>query len=167
MGIGLFFGILDFIASAIIENRRRNRAIREGFADNPNGVVDMSSMWLLVHLSLLGIAEAFNTIGQSEFYYSEFPRTMSSIGSSLYSLGMGVGNLVASLIVSVVDDVSSRGGGGSWVNDNPNKGHYDWYFWVLTVMSGVNFVYYLVCSWAYGPSARTGPLEEKLLDERE
>ncbi|KAI9107807.1 hypothetical protein K1719_021143 [Acacia pycnantha] len=156
MGIGLFFGVLDLVASAIIENKRRNTAIRHGFADNPKGVVDMSAMWLLVHLGLVGIAEAFNAIGQSEFYYSEFPRTMSSIGSSLYCLGMGMGNLMAALILSIVDGVTSRGGKQSWVSSNLNKGHYDWYFWVLAVIGAVNFVYYLVCSWAYGPSARTG-----------
>ncbi|XP_054782188.1 protein NRT1/ PTR FAMILY 1.2-like [Prosopis cineraria] len=165
MGIGLFFGILDLIASAIIENKRRTKAIRQGFADNPKGVVDMSAMWLLVHLSLVGIAEAFNVIAQSEFYYSEFPRTMSSIGSSLYSLGMGLGNLMASLILSIVDGVTSRGGRQSWVGRNLNKGHYDWYFWVLAAISVVNFVYYLVCSWAYGPSARTGSVEEERSEE--
>ena len=165
MGIGLFFGILDLIASAIIENKRRNKAIKEGFANNPKGVIDMSAMWLLVHLCLVGIAEAFNAIGQSEFYYSEFPRTMSSIGSSLYSLAMGMGNLMASLILSIVDEVTSRGGRQSWVGSNLNKGHYDWYFWVLTVIAVVNFVYYLVCSWAYGPSARTGSVEENSEEE--
>ncbi|XP_028796549.1 protein NRT1/ PTR FAMILY 1.2-like [Neltuma alba] len=167
MGIGLFFGILDLIASAIIERKRRTAAIRQGFADNPKGVVDMSAMWLLVHLALVGIAEAFNVIGQSEFYYSEFPRTMSSIGSSLYSLGMGMGNLMASLILSIVDGVTSRGGRHSWVSSNLNKGHYDWYFWVLAGIGGVNFVYYLVCAWAYGPSARTGSVDEEERNEVE
>ncbi|KAF7843369.1 protein NRT1/ PTR FAMILY 1.2-like [Senna tora] len=131
IGIGLVFCVLDFIASALIENKRRKKAIGEGFAENPNGVVDMSAMWLLVHHALMGMGEAFNAIGQSEFYYAEFPRTMSSIGSALYSLGMGVGNLMASVIVNVVDGVSSRGGRESWVSDNLNKGRYDLYFWVL------------------------------------
>lgn len=118
-------------------------------------------MWLLVHHALMGVAEAFNAIGQSELYYSEFPRTMSSIGSSLYSVGMGVGNLAASVIMSVVDEVSSRGGRRSWVDDNLNRGRYDLYFWVLAVIGGLNFGYYLVCSWAYGPSGRTASMEEE------
>lgn len=56
---------------------------------------------------------------------------MSSIATSLYSLGAALGNLVASLIVSIVDDVTSRDGKESWVSDNINKGHYDKYYWLL------------------------------------
>ncbi|XP_020228336.1 protein NRT1/ PTR FAMILY 1.2 [Cajanus cajan] len=153
IGIGLVFSCLDFIASAVVEGIRRRKAISEGYINNPNAVLDMSAMWLLPHNILCGIAEAFNTIGQSEFYYSEFPSSMSSIAASLFGLGSAVGNLVASLIVSIVDNVTSRGGKESWVSDNINKGRYDKYYWLLAIMSVVNILYYLVCSWAYGPSA--------------
>ncbi|KAG2397275.1 Protein NRT1/ PTR FAMILY 1.2 [Vigna angularis] len=50
---------------------------------------------------------------------------MSSIAASLFSLGSVVGNLVASLILNIVDDITSKGGKQSWVSDNINKGHYD------------------------------------------
>ncbi|BAT96574.1 hypothetical protein LR48_Vigan345s000700 [Vigna angularis] len=53
---------------------------------------------------------------------------MSSIAASLFSLGSVVGNLVASLILSIVDDITSKGGKQSWVSDNINKGHYDKYY---------------------------------------
>ncbi|KAL2332359.1 hypothetical protein Fmac_019940 [Flemingia macrophylla] len=161
IGIGLVFSCLDFVASAIVESIRRRKAISEGYLDNPNEVLDMSAMWLLPHNILCGIAEAFNTIGQSEFYYSEFPSSMSSIAASLFGVGSAVGNLVASLIVSVVDDVTSRGGKESWVSDNINKGRYDKYYWLLAIMSVVNALYYLVCSWAYGPSAEEALKQEE------
>ncbi|TKY48179.1 NRT1/ PTR FAMILY 1.2 [Spatholobus suberectus] len=161
IGIGLFFSILDFVASAIVESIRRRKAIREGYIDNPEAVLDMSAMWLIPHNVLCGIGEAFNAIGQSEFYYSEFPSSMSSIAASLFSLGSAVGNLVASLIVNIVDNVTSRGGKESWVSDNINKGHYDKYYWLLAIMSVVNILYYLVCSWAYGPSAEEALKKEE------
>ena len=161
MGIGLFFSFLDFVASAVVESIRRRKAIREGYINNPEAVLDMSAMWLIPHNILCGIAEAFNAIGQSEFYYSEFPSSMSSIAASLFSLGSAVGNLVASLILSIVDDITSRGGKESWVSDNINKGHYDKYYWLLAIMSVVNILYYLVCSWAYGPSAEPASKKEE------
>ncbi|MED6204808.1 hypothetical protein PIB30_012309 [Stylosanthes scabra] len=152
MGIGLFFCFLDMVVSAVVENTRRRKAIREGFIDNPEAVLDMSAMWLIPHNVLNGMAEAFNAIGQSEFYYSEFPRSMSSIAAALYSLGSAIGNLIASLIFSIVDNVTSKGGEESWVSDNINKAHYDKYYWVLAIMGALNLVYYLVCNWAYGPT---------------
>ncbi|XP_057724150.1 protein NRT1/ PTR FAMILY 1.2-like [Arachis stenosperma] len=152
MGIGLFFCFLDLVVSAVVENIRRRKAIREGYIDNPEAVLDMSAMWLIPHNVLNGIAEAFNAIGQSEFYYTEFPRSMSSIAAALFSFGSAIGNLLASLIFSIVDDITSRKGKQSWVSDNINKGHYDKYYWVLAIMGAVNMVYYLVCNWAYGPT---------------
>ncbi|XP_052108311.1 protein NRT1/ PTR FAMILY 1.2-like [Arachis duranensis] len=152
MGIGLFFCFLDLVVSAVVENIRRRKAIREGYIDNPEAVLNMSAMWLIPHNVLNGIAEAFNAIGQSEFYYTEFPRSMSSIAAALFSLGSAIGNLLASLIFSIVDDITSRKGKQSWVSDNINKGHYDKYYWVLAIMGAVNLVYYLVCNWAYGPT---------------
>lgn len=161
IGIGLFFSFLDFVTSAVVESIRRRKAIREGYIDNPEAVLEMSAMWLIPHNILCGIAEAFNAIGQSEFYYSEFPSSMSSIAASLFSLGSAVANLVASLILSIVENITSKGGKQSWVCDNINKGHYDKYYWLLAIMSALNFLYYLVCSWAYGPSAEAASKKEE------
>jgi len=49
----------------------------------------MSAMKLVPQHCLTGLAEGLNLIGQIEFYYSEFPNTMSSIGVSLLALGSG------------------------------------------------------------------------------
>ncbi|CAK9155168.1 unnamed protein product [Ilex paraguariensis] len=118
-------------------------------------------MWLVPQYCLIGLAEAFNAIGQIEFYYTQFPKSMASIGVALFALGMAVGNLVGSLIVKIVNDVSKRGGNVSWVSNNLNKGHYDYYYWVLTILSMANFLYFFLCSWAYGYE------ETKVWDDRD
>lgn len=151
MGIGLFLSCMAMVVSAIVESIRRRKAIREGYLNNAHAVLDMSAMWLVPQYCLNGLAEAFNAIGQTEFYYSEFPKSMSSIAAALFGLGMAVANLLASAILSAVDKLTSRGGKESWVSDNINKGHYDNYYWLLAIMSSVNLLYFLVCSWAYGP----------------
>ncbi|PON88402.1 Proton-dependent oligopeptide transporter [Trema orientale] len=162
MGIGLILSFMAMVVSAVVENIRRKRAIREGFLDNAHAVVGMSAMWLIPQHCLNGLAEAFNGIGQTEFYYSEFPKSMSSIASSLFALGMGVASLLASVILSAVDDLTSRKGKESWVSSNINRGRYDYYYWLLAVMSFVNLLYYLFCSWAYGPCAEQ---RKKVRDE--
>ncbi|KAF3446040.1 hypothetical protein FNV43_RR11218 [Rhamnella rubrinervis] len=137
--------------AAIVEMTRRNIAIKEGYSDNPQAVVHMSAMWLVPQSMLMGFAEAFNFIAQIEFFYAELPRSMSSIASCLFTLGMSAGNLVASLIVNIVNDVTKRGNGVSWVATNINKGHYDYYCWLLAGLSFANLVYFGVCHKAYGP----------------
>ncbi|KAL5850461.1 hypothetical protein ACOSQ4_008474 [Xanthoceras sorbifolium] len=151
MGIGLLFSSLSMASWAIVEGIRRDRAIKEGFSDNPQAVVDVSAMWLLPHFVMDGLAEAFYSAAVNQFFYTEFPKTMSSIATSLIGVGMSVANLVASVILNAVDCVTKIGGNESWVSDNINKGHYDYYLWLLAGFSLANFLYYLACSKTYGP----------------
>ncbi|XVE88868.1 hypothetical protein DITRI_Ditri19aG0103300 [Diplodiscus trichospermus] len=151
MGIGLFLTCTAMIVSAIVENARRRKAIREGFLNNPRAVLDMSAMWLVPQFCLNGLAEAFTAIGQTEFFYSEIPKSMSSIAAALFGLGLAVANLLASVVVSIIDSITSRGGKESWVSNNINKGRIDNYYWVLAILSFINLLYYFVCAWAYGP----------------
>ncbi|KAJ4830760.1 hypothetical protein Tsubulata_020793 [Turnera subulata] len=150
MGAGILVSSASMAAFAMLESVRRAKAIEEGFSDDPKGVVNMSAMWLLPHFMLGGVAEALNVIAQFEFYYNEFPRSMSSIAANLFTLGMSVANMVASLMLSAVDDLSGREG-ESWVLSNINKGHYDYFYWILTSLMLANFIYFLACSMAYGP----------------
>lgn len=101
IGTGLVLSCLAMAVASEVERRRRNTAIQEGFENNKNGVVTMSAWWLVPQHCLTGLAEAFNAIGQIEFYYSQFPKSMSSIAVALLSLGFGMGSLVGSLIVTV------------------------------------------------------------------
>ncbi|CAL0331029.1 unnamed protein product [Lupinus luteus] len=151
MGIGLVISCFASLVAVFVERKRRNLAIREGFINNPKGVVNMSAMWLAPQYCLLGLAEGFNAIGQIEFYYSQFPKTMSSIAVGLFSLGSGMGNLLASLIVKIIKDTTKRGSGSvNWLSSNLNQGHYDYYYAILFILGVVNLVYFFICSWAYG-----------------
>ncbi|PIN00489.1 H+/oligopeptide symporter [Handroanthus impetiginosus] len=147
MGIGIFLSFLAMMVSAIVEGIRRSIAINKGF---PQTYVRMSAMWLIPQNCLSGFAEASNAIAQNEFYFSELPRSMSSIASCLNGIGMSLANLIASLIMNIVDSISKAGGKESWISSNINKGHYDYYYLVLAGISMANMIYFLVCSKAYG-----------------
>ncbi|CAN1218825.1 Protein NRT1/ PTR FAMILY 1.3 [Linum perenne] len=151
LGLGILLSSVSMAALGLVENIRRRKAIEQGVSDNPNALVNMSAMWFLMYYVPFGVAEAFNYIGQNEFYYRELPKSMSSISTTLYQMGLSVSNLVASLILAIVDSVTKRGGNESWVANNINKGHYDYYYWVLGCLCVGNFGYYVCCSKAYGP----------------
>ncbi|CAD5315307.1 unnamed protein product [Arabidopsis thaliana] len=172
MGLGLFMSFLAMAISAMVESFRRKKAISQGYANNSNAVVDISAMWLVPQYVLHGLAEALTAIGQTEFFYTEFPKSMSSIAASLFGLGMAVASLLASVVLNAVNELTSRNGKESWVSDNINKGHYNYYYWVLAIMSFINVIYYVICSWSYGPlvdQVRNGRVngvreEEELID---
>ncbi|XP_018673536.1 protein NRT1/ PTR FAMILY 1.2-like [Musa acuminata AAA Group] len=150
MGIGQVLSCMATAAAAVTEGARRRRAIEQGLADDPQGMVNMSAMWLVPQNCLTGLAEALNLIGQLEFYYSEFPRSMASVAVSLLTLGMGFGNLVSSVITALVNKISGADGGASWLDRNINKGHLDYYYWILTLLGIVNIFYFMACSLVYG-----------------
>lgn len=162
MGIGIIICCIAMAVSGIVESIRREIAIEQGFSDEPEAVVNMSAMWLAPQNILFGVAEAFTAIAQSEFFYTELPKSMSSIASALFILGMSAGNLAASFIMSTVDGITKGADGESWVSSNINKGHYNYYCWLLGCLSFVNFLYFLACSKAYGPckAERNGDLGE-------
>ncbi|KAH0691847.1 hypothetical protein KY289_019205 [Solanum tuberosum] len=152
MGLGIFVSCMSMVVSGIIEHIRQRRAISEGLLNNSQGLVKMSAMWLIIPNSLSGIAEALNAIGATEFYYSDLPKSMSSIASALLVLGKAVANLLASVILSAVDKYTKGEGKESWISSNINKGHYEYYYWLLALMTGFNLLYFVVCCWQYGPS---------------
>ncbi|KAJ9537480.1 hypothetical protein OSB04_030213 [Centaurea solstitialis] len=151
MGIGLVISTVAMVISAIVEDIRRKKAIEEGLLNDPQLVVKMSAMWLVPQYCLHGLAEAFSAIGQNEFYYSELPKSMSSTAASLFLVGMAVANLLASGILSAVENLTKTSSGEGWIATNINRGRYDRYYWVLALMSFGNLFYFVACSWAYGP----------------
>ncbi|XP_043704081.1 protein NRT1/ PTR FAMILY 1.2-like [Telopea speciosissima] len=139
MGIGILVSVSAMVVSAGVERVRRR-------------VVNMSAMWLVPQQCLLGLAEAINAVAQVEFYYSHFSKNMASLAMGIFTLGMAAGNLVGSLIVKIVDEITKRGGKESWVSSNPNMGHYDYYYWLLAILCSIDFLYFLFCCWVYGLS---------------
>ncbi|OMO91055.1 Proton-dependent oligopeptide transporter family [Corchorus olitorius] len=150
MGNGLLFTCAAMVSAGIAEYIRRGIAVKEGHSDEPQALVPMSALWVMPYYLFCGLSEAFGAIPQYEFYFSELPKTISSIASSLYLLGSFAGSMVSSFIMDAVDDISKRGG-ESWLSSNINKGHYDYYYWFIAGLGVLNFMYYLACSKAYGP----------------
>ncbi|CAN1218824.1 Protein NRT1/ PTR FAMILY 1.2 [Linum perenne] len=143
MGSGILFSSLAMVALAIVESFRRH-----------DGGTTMSAMWLMPYFVLLGLAEGLNATAQSEFYYNELPKSMSSIATSLWGMALSGASLASSLIVSAVDEVTAED--GSWTSSDIDKGHYDYFYWLLASISFGNFVYYLGCSKAYGDCVGRG-----------
>ncbi|KAF3791628.1 NRT1-PTR FAMILY 2-11 protein [Nymphaea thermarum] len=135
MGIGLVLCVISMVVSGIVEARRRRLAVSEGIL--------MSSLWLIPQFAIAGLAEAFNIIGQVEFYYKQFPENMRSVSGSFLFLGMAAGNYMSSLFVSVVHKTTGHGRHENWLNENLNHGRLDFFYYVIAGCGVVNFVYFI------------------------
>ncbi|WZZ22601.1 hypothetical protein YC2023_123988 [Brassica napus] len=146
MGAGIAISVLCISTLAIVEYVRRKRAREEG------GTM-LSAMWLLPYMLLGGISEALISIAQNEFFYSELPKSMSSVATTLSGLNMAAASLVSSWIFTAVDTATCR----SWITEDINEGHLDYYYWLMTAFSLLNVVYFVWCSKAYAKLMTKAP----------
>ncbi|CAI0424308.1 unnamed protein product [Linum tenue] len=83
-----------------------------------------------------------------EFFYDQAPDAMRSLCSALSLTTVALGNYLSTLLVTVVTDVTTKGGKLGWIPDNLNRGHLDYFYWLLAILSLVNFFVYLwIAKW--------------------
>lgn len=152
IGIGLGVSILSVAWAAIFEKYRRNYAIKNEFeASFLTPMPNLSAYWLLIQYCLIGVAEVFCIVGLLEFLYEEAPDAMKSIGSAYAALAGGLGCFFATFINSVVKSATGNSDKRqeSWLSQNINTGKFDYFYWVLTALSLVNFCIFLYSAHRY------------------
>ncbi|KAK9159247.1 hypothetical protein Scep_005821 [Stephania cephalantha] len=145
LGIGFAIQVL-VIAFASATEHRRMQVIKKNMVFGAKDIVPMNIFWLLPQYVLLGIADVFSAIGLLEFFYDQSPEEMQSLGTTFFTSGLGVGNFLNSLLVTIVDKVTGHGGKKSWISNNLNHSHLDYYYGFLLVVSVVNLGAFLVVS---------------------
>lgn len=148
MGIGLLISVLCMSAAALVEIRRLQLAKDLGLV-NEAVAVPLNILWQIPQYFLLGAAEVFTFIGQLEFFYDQSPDAMRSLCSALSLLTTALGNYLSSFILTVVTSITTQGGKPGWIPDNLNKGHLDYFFWLLAGLSFLNLVIYIFCAKVY------------------
>uniref|UniRef100_A0A5B6YHU2 Uncharacterized protein n=1 Tax=Davidia involucrata TaxID=16924 RepID=A0A5B6YHU2_DAVIN len=148
LGIGFIIQTIA-IAIAFAVEVRRMHVIRVQHLAGTKEIVPMSIFWLLPQYVLLGIADVFNAIGLLEFFYDQSPEDMQSLGTTFFTSCIGVGNFLNSFLVTMVDKFTGRGGGKSWIGNNLNDSHLDYYYSFLLVLSTINLGAFLLASSKY------------------
>ncbi|XP_022941836.1 protein NRT1/ PTR FAMILY 5.1-like isoform X2 [Cucurbita moschata] len=167
LGVGFVIQIIAIAIAYAIEVRRMH-VVRTNHITQPNQVVPMSILWLLPQYILLGFADVFIAIGLLEFFYDQSPEDMQSLGTTFFTSGIGVGNFLNSFLVTVVDKLTGQNGGKSWIGNNLNDSHLDYYYGFLLVISTLNLGVFLWVSSLYiykkeAIEAKDG-IESKALD---
>ncbi|KAF5205590.1 NRT1/ PTR FAMILY 2.11 [Thalictrum thalictroides] len=149
MGIGIVLSITTMLVSAAVEVRRRNYALTRptlGIANSGGAISSMPGLWLTPQLLLAGLAEAFDSIGQIEFYYKQFPENMRSIAGSFFFCTMAGANYLSGFLVSLIHRVTANSPTGNWLPDDLNKGRLDYFYYLFAALGILNFGYFLLCA---------------------
>ncbi|KAF0893190.1 hypothetical protein E2562_023212 [Oryza meyeriana var. granulata] len=148
IGVGLCTVSLSMVAAATVERRRRDLSAA--------GAPRMSVLWIVPQFLVFGVSEMFTAVGLIEFFYKQACAGMQSFLTALTYCSYAFGFYLSSVLVSLVNRVtaSHHGGGGGWLGDNDlDKDRLDLFYWMLAVLSVLNFFCYLLCARWYNSGA--------------
>ncbi|KAJ4706716.1 protein NRT1/ PTR FAMILY 3.1-like [Melia azedarach] len=155
MGVGFAVNILATVVSSFVEIKRKTVAARHNLLDAPTATIAISVFWLVPQFCLHGVAEVFMSVGHLEFLYDQSPESMRSTAAALYWVSISIGNYIGTLLVTLVHKYT--GPENNWLPDrNLNRGRLEHYYWLVSGIQVINFVYYVLCAWFYTYK----PLEE-------
>ncbi|WOH00510.1 hypothetical protein DCAR_0519875 [Daucus carota subsp. sativus] len=149
IGVGIAFSIISMVIAALVEMKRLQTARDYGLVDKPDVTIPMSIYWLVPQYVLFGIADVFTMVGLQEFFYDQVPNELKSIGLSLYLSIFGVGSFLSSFLISIIEKTTGSDGQDSWFSDNLNRGHLDYFYWLLGGLSTISAVLYLYSARTY------------------
>ncbi|RDY13702.1 Protein NRT1/ PTR FAMILY 5.1, partial [Mucuna pruriens] len=148
VGIGVAIQVLAAVVMYAVEIRRMN-VIKEKHIAGADEVVPMSIFWLLPQHVLLGMANTFLMAGLLEFFYDQSPEEMKVLGTAFYTSTIAAGKYSNSFLVTMIDKFSRKISGKSWIGNNLNDCHLDYYFALLFVISAINFGLFIWVSRGY------------------
>lgn len=146
IGIGLFLSIIAMAVAAFVEIKRKRVATISGLLDSKKPL-PISFFWIAFQYLFLGSADLFTLAGLLEFFFTEAPASMRSLATSLSWASLAMGYYLSSVIVSLVNDATGISKHRPWLSGaNLNHFHLERFYWLLCVLSVLNFLNYLL--WA-------------------
>ncbi|XP_065860884.1 protein NRT1/ PTR FAMILY 4.6 [Euphorbia lathyris] len=143
IGIGLFLSIVAMAVAALVEIKRKRVATHSGMLDSKEAL-PITFFWIAFQYLFLGSADLFTLAGLLEFFFTEAPSSMRSLATSLSWASLAMGYYLSSAIVSIVNHITSNYNHRPWL-EGPNINYYylERFYWLMCVLSAVNFLHYL------------------------
>ncbi|KAM3710498.1 hypothetical protein ACB098_01G035300 [Castanea mollissima] len=143
IGIGLVLSAVSMAVAGVVETHRKSLAYKHNMVDSLEPL-PMSLFWLGLQYAIFGAADMFSLVGLLEFFYAESSAGMKSLSTAISWCSVAIGYFLSTVVVEVVNKVS----GGWLANNNINRDKLNYFYWLLSVLSVMNFGFYLVCaSW--------------------
>ena len=145
IGFGLVLSVLAMAVAALVENKRKRVVTASGLLDAaPTEPLPITFFWIAFQYLFLGSADLFTLAGLLEFFFTEAPTSMRSLATSLSWASLAMGYYLSTVIVSIVNSATSRSDHKPWLSgSNINHYHLERFYWLMCVLSGLNFLHYL------------------------
>uniref|UniRef100_A0A803M1B0 Uncharacterized protein n=1 Tax=Chenopodium quinoa TaxID=63459 RepID=A0A803M1B0_CHEQI len=143
IGIGLIMSIVAMAVAALVETKRKKVTAQRGLLDSSEPL-PITFLWIALQYLFLGSADLFSLAGLLEFFFTEAPRSMKSLATSFSWASLAIGYYLSSVLVAVVNRITGVSGHTPWLKgSNLNHYHLERFYWMMCVLSGVNFLNYL------------------------
>ncbi|KAL2502966.1 Protein NRT1/PTR FAMILY 5.7 [Forsythia ovata] len=144
IGFGMIFSIITMVVAALVERKRLDIVEK-----NPlKGSISMSVFWLAPQFMIIGIGDGFALVGLQEYFYDQVPDSMRSLGIALYLSVIGAANFLSSLLITLVDHITEKGG-KSWFGKDLNSSRLDYFYGLLAIITSVNLCVYVFVASRY------------------
>ena len=144
MGVGLVIAIIAMVSAGLVECYRLKYARKD--CAHCEGSSSLSIFWQAPQYALIGASEVFMYVGQLEFFNAQTPDGLKSFGSALCMTSISLGNYVSSLLVTMVMKISTEDHMPGWIPGNLNRGHLDWFYFLLAALTTVDLAVYVACA---------------------
>lgn len=142
IGIGLLFSIMAMAVAALVEIKRKRVVTRIGL--DSHEPLPITFLWIAFQYLFLGSADLFTLAGLLEFFFTEAPANMKSLATSLSFVSLAMGYYLSTMIVSIVNRATGSSGHPGWLSrENLNHYHLERFYWLMCVLSALNFLHYL------------------------
>lgn len=143
VGVGLVLSVISMAIYGIVETHKKSVAYKHNMVDSI-APLPLSVFWLGIQYAIFGMADMFSLVGLLNFFYAESSSGMKSLGTAISVSSVTLGYFTSSIVVNVVNKVSN----GWLASNNLNRDKLNYFYWLLSIMSVVNFGVYLMCaSW--------------------
>ncbi|KAL5839234.1 hypothetical protein ACOSQ3_011943 [Xanthoceras sorbifolium] len=163
VGVGLVLSSLSMATAAIMEVKRKGVARDHNMLDAIPVLqpLPISTFWLSIQFFIFGIADMFTYVGLLEFFYSEAPKGLKSISTCFLWCSMALGYYLSTIVISIVNKATKgiTNSGGWLAGNNINRNHLNLFYWLLSIMSLINFCFYLFFAkrYKYRPQSTVAP----------
>ncbi|KAG9453946.1 hypothetical protein H6P81_006850 [Aristolochia fimbriata] len=143
IGLGLLISIPCCVTAAEVESRRLIVVKEKGLIDDAEDTVPMSIFYLVPQFVLLGVMEGFMSDGLSGFFEDHVPPRMRVYKELSSESVIGAGSLISALLIVTTREATMLGGKRSWFQYIVNGSRLDLFYWLITILSVVNLLFYV------------------------
>ena len=150
IAVSMILAILCCITAAKVEARRLDVVKGLGLLDNPDAKIPMTIFWLLPQIFLLGGFKGLSNKCIESFFEKQVSIRMKQYVVYFAHAVIGMGTASSALLVYLLDKITAKEDSPSWFQDTLNRSRLDNYYWLLSALSAVTFVLYILLAIWYG-----------------